>query len=64
LKAGYRHIDGAWIYRVCWLVSKILQSPLLISALFKNEVEVGKALKESGVPRKDVWITSKVCWYR
>ncbi|KAJ7859002.1 NADP-dependent oxidoreductase domain-containing protein [Mycena leptocephala] len=40
LKAGYRHIDGAWIYR--------------------NEVEVGKALKESGVPREDVWITSKL----
>ncbi|KAJ7480548.1 NADP-dependent oxidoreductase domain-containing protein [Mycena latifolia] len=40
LKAGYRHIDGAWIYR--------------------NEAEVGKALKESGVPREDVWITSKL----
>ncbi|KAJ7887252.1 NADP-dependent oxidoreductase domain-containing protein [Mycena olivaceomarginata] len=40
LKAGYRHIDGAWIYR--------------------NEAEVGQALKDSGVPREDVWITSKL----
>ncbi|KAG6829785.1 hypothetical protein H0H92_003440, partial [Tricholoma furcatifolium] len=40
LKAGYRHIDGAWIYR--------------------NEAEVGKALRASGVPRKDVWLTSKL----
>lgn len=40
LKAGYRHIDGAWIYG--------------------NEVEVGKAIRESGVPRKDIWITSKL----
>ncbi|KAJ6488950.1 NADP-dependent oxidoreductase domain-containing protein [Mycena sanguinolenta] len=40
LKAGYRHIDGAWVYR--------------------NEAEVGQALRESGVPRKDVWITSKL----
>ncbi|KAJ7726488.1 NADP-dependent oxidoreductase domain-containing protein [Mycena metata] len=40
LKAGYRHIDGAWVYR--------------------NEAEVGKALKKSGVPREDVWITSKL----
>ncbi|KAJ7119850.1 NADP-dependent oxidoreductase domain-containing protein [Mycena epipterygia] len=40
LKAGYRHIDGAWIYR--------------------NEEEVGQALRDSGVPRKDVWITSKL----
>ncbi|THU77313.1 Aldo/keto reductase [Dendrothele bispora CBS 962.96] len=40
LDAGYKHIDGAWIYR--------------------NEAEVGKALKESGVPREDIWITSKL----
>ncbi|KAF4577462.1 hypothetical protein EYR40_003002 [Pleurotus pulmonarius] len=40
LKAGYRHIDGAWIYR--------------------NEQEVGQALKESGVPRDQIWLTSKL----
>ncbi|KAH7874220.1 NADP-dependent oxidoreductase domain-containing protein [Lentinula edodes] len=40
LKSGYRHIDGAWIYR--------------------NEEEVGQALKESGVKREDVWLTSKL----
>lgn len=40
LKAGYRHIDGAWIYG--------------------NEVEVGKAIRDSGVSRKDIWITSKL----
>ncbi|KAH8082412.1 NADP-dependent oxidoreductase domain-containing protein [Cristinia sonorae] len=40
LKAGYRHIDGAWAYR--------------------NEEEVGKALKESGIARDKVWLTSKL----
>ncbi|KAI8986165.1 NADP-dependent oxidoreductase domain-containing protein [Trametes punicea] len=40
LKAGYRHIDGAWIYR--------------------NEEEVGQALRESGVARDQVWLTSKL----
>ncbi|KAJ7205676.1 NADP-dependent oxidoreductase domain-containing protein [Mycena rebaudengoi] len=40
LNAGYRHIDGAWIYR--------------------NEAEVGKAVKDSAVPREQVWITSKL----
>ncbi|CAE6365076.1 unnamed protein product [Rhizoctonia solani] len=40
LKAGYRHIDGAWIYR--------------------NEEEVGQAIKESGIERKDLWLTSKL----
>jgi diketogulonate reductase-like aldo/keto reductase len=40
LKAGYRHIDGAWAYR--------------------NEAEVGAGLAASGVPRRDVWLTSKL----
>jgi diketogulonate reductase-like aldo/keto reductase len=40
LDAGYRHIDGAWIYR--------------------NEAEVGQALKESNVPREEIWLTSKL----
>jgi len=40
LATGYRHIDGAWIYR--------------------NEAEVGEALKESGVPREELWLTSKL----
>ncbi|CAE6488232.1 unnamed protein product [Rhizoctonia solani] len=40
LKAGYRHIDGAWIYG--------------------NEEEIGQAIKESGIERKDLWLTSKL----
>lgn len=27
----------------------------------QNEQEVGNAIKESGVPREDIFITSKVC---
>ncbi|KZP13929.1 Aldo/keto reductase [Athelia psychrophila] len=40
LKAGYRHIDGAWVY--------------------KNEAEVGAAIKASAVPREQIWLTSKL----
>ncbi|BFZ62806.1 hypothetical protein YB2330_003916 [Saitoella coloradoensis] len=40
LQAGYRHIDGAWIYG--------------------NEPEVGQGLKESGVPREEVFVTTKL----
>jgi len=40
LNAGYRHIDGAWIYG--------------------NEAEVGQALRESDVPRNQIWLTSKL----
>lgn len=40
LRAGYRHIDGAWVYG--------------------NEAEVGVALKESQIPRDQIWLTSKL----
>lgn len=30
----------------------------------QNEEEVGKAINESGVPRSEIWITSKVCQMR
>lgn len=40
LKAGYRHIDTA--------------------AIYKNEEGVGIAIKESGVKREDIFLTSKV----
>lgn len=28
--------------------------------LLQNEAEVGQAIRESGVPRSDLWLTSKV----
>ncbi|PYH47380.1 aldo/keto reductase [Aspergillus saccharolyticus JOP 1030-1] len=40
LRTGYRHIDGAVIYR--------------------NENEVGKGWKKSGVPREQIFLTSKL----
>ena len=40
LKAGYRHIDTATVY--------------------KNEEEVGQAIKESHLERKDIFVTTKL----
>lgn len=40
LRAGYRHIDCAAIYR--------------------NEAEVGQGIKNSGVPRSEIFITTKL----
>jgi hypothetical protein len=40
LRAGYRHIDCAAIYR--------------------NEAEVGHGIRESGVPRSDIFLTGKL----
>lgn len=40
LKAGYRHIDTA--------------------AIYKNEVEVGRAIRDSGIPREEIFITTKL----
>ncbi|RCH80476.1 hypothetical protein CU097_004038 [Rhizopus azygosporus] len=40
LKAGYRHIDTAAVYR--------------------NEKEIGQAIKDSGIPREQLFITTKL----
>lgn len=40
IKAGYRQLDSAKVY--------------------KNEVQVGEAIKESGVPREDLFVTTKL----
>ena len=40
LKAGYRHIDTA--------------------AVYKNEESVGRAIKDSGLAREDLFITTKL----
>ncbi len=40
LKAGYRHIDTAYVYR--------------------NEQSVGQAIKDSGIDRRDLYITTKL----
>ncbi|GAA5943710.1 glycerol 2-dehydrogenase (NADP(+)) GCY1 [Sporobolomyces koalae] len=40
LEAGYRHIDGAFVY--------------------KNEKEVGEGIRQSGVPREEIFVTSKL----
>ncbi|GFG42694.1 aldo/keto reductase [Streptococcus canis] len=40
IKAGYRHIDTA--------------------AIYKNEESVGRAIKDSGVPREDLFVTTKL----
>ncbi|HGO1051927.1 TPA: aldo/keto reductase, partial [Streptococcus pyogenes] len=40
IKAGYRHIDTA--------------------AIYKNEESVGRAIKDSGVLREDLFITTKL----
>lgn len=40
IKAGYRHIDTA--------------------AIYKNEESVGRAIKDSGIPREELFVTTKL----
>ena len=44
LKAGYRHLDCAWMYGV--------------------DESIGEAIKESGVPREEIFVTSKCKLHR
>ncbi|KAG2142349.1 NADP-dependent oxidoreductase domain-containing protein [Suillus clintonianus] len=58
LKAGYRHIDCAW-YEALVDCEMILTSASH-GRLYGNEKEVGEGLRASGVPREEVFLTSKV----
>lgn len=60
LNAGYRHIDGAWIYGVSIQHIYLYIRHLNNVWLQQNELEVGEAIKASGVPREEIWITSKL----
>ncbi|KAH7887182.1 NADP-dependent oxidoreductase domain-containing protein [Phlebopus sp. FC_14] len=43
LKAGYRHLDTAWMYG--------------------TEHSVGAAIRESGIPREEIFVTTKLPWH-
>ncbi|KAI9319924.1 NADP-dependent oxidoreductase domain-containing protein [Dichotomocladium elegans] len=62
LKAGYRAIDTAYICKV-FLHSHnlgIVDFTLTCILLDGNEKEVGKAIKDSGIPREDIFLTTKM----
>ena len=62
LETGYRHIDGAWAYQVSSSCASVGCGSLfrVWFHIIQNEEEVGEALRASGVPRDQVWLTSKV----
>lgn len=60
LKSGYRHLDCALIYQNGELVFHS-HAPSYAKAVVRLEKEVGDAIKASGIPRKEIFITSKVC---
>lgn len=39
---------------------KLVSTPLTICRIYGNENEVGKGIKDSGVPRKEIFITGKL----
>lgn len=55
-----RHVHLGRLYsnsrRLVILVLLILNS----FPIFRNEVEVGDAIKASGIPREEIWLTTKV----
>ena len=48
-----------WCEQTCYLCRETLTN----SSGYQNEEEVGNALRDSGVPREQLWLTSKVRRY-
>jgi glycerol 2-dehydrogenase (NADP+) len=59
LKDGYRHIDAA-LYAGLLLASSFGRSLLTYTRIYGNEHEVGQGIRDSGVPREEIFITSKL----
>jgi len=57
LKIGYRHLDCALIYQNGWSQRTCVK---FASSDDEIENEVGEAIKQAGVPRNELFITSKV----
>lgn len=55
IKAGFHHLDGAQ----GWTLS-LFPAQLLTFVVYGNEAELGQAIKESGVPREKLFITTKI----
>jgi diketogulonate reductase-like aldo/keto reductase len=56
IKTGYHHLDGAEGYNPLSIPLPKLTAQLV----YGNEAELGAAIKESGVPREKLYITTKI----
>ncbi|KAJ4169566.1 Glycerol 2-dehydrogenase (NADP(+)), partial [Fusarium falciforme] len=34
------------------------------AAIYRNEDQVGQAIKDSGVPREEIFVTTKLWWHK
>lgn len=59
IQSGYRYFDTAYNYGVSRPVSPTQALVLTVSVL-GTEVFLGNAIKESGIPRKELFITTKL----
>jgi glycerol 2-dehydrogenase (NADP+) len=59
LKSGYRHIDTASAYGSCYNFSTA-RCCILSSLWLDNEKQVGEGIKASGVPRSEIFLTTKL----
>lgn len=61
LENGYRHIDTAWVSDTA---RQLLDSVAELSQIYGNEEDCGRAIKDSGVPRDHIFLTTKLwCTY-
>lgn len=58
LKAGYKHIDTAFVCKLVYVIHYM--HALKHTIIDRNEKEVGQAIKDSGIPRQELFITTKL----
>ena len=61
LKAGYRHIDTAFVSPMLSSADvSVWKSLLRRPQNYGNETDIGRAIKDSGIPRGDIFLTTKL----
>lgn len=59
LEVGFSHIDTAQGKTLDWIVVLLINVLYVVRIAYRNETETGFAIKDSGLARGDVWLTTK-----
>jgi len=56
----FKSVPGPETYNAVLTALKFGYRHIDTAALYRNESDVGRAIRDSGIPREDIWVTSKL----